>query len=348
MAAYTTIDDPGLYFNTIIWTGSSDTAGRAFTGVGFEPDLVWQKIRNDTYNHKLYDSVRGAGNDKELMTDTWGPEGASSAETYGYLSSFDADGFTTTAGTSGSAGNLHWNQNTYKFVAWNWKESADAGFDIISFTGTGSARTVSHSLSAVPKLIIVKTRSTDEYDWLVYHGANTSAPETDALRLGQDGDTNNTDDDASYWNDTAPTSSVFTVGTSGYSNKNTDSMIAYAFAEKQGFSKFGGYTGNGNADGVFIYLGFKPAWFLCKNTQDDGDNWVLHDNKRNTFNVTDAGLAPNTASAEFTDVDMDFLSNGVKMRNNTGRSNGTSKTFIYAAFAETPFVNSNGVPCNAK
>ena len=343
MAAFTEIDDSGLYFNTIIWTGASDTAGRAFTGVGFEPDLVWQKIRNDTYNHKLLDSVRGAGNDKELLADTNGLEGASSAETYGYLSSFDADGFTTTAGTSGSAGNLHWNQNNNLFVAWNWKESATSGFDIVTATGTGSARNISHSLSAVPHWIISKEKSGSVNDWTIYHHQNTSAPETDNLILNE----TNATADVTAWNDTVPTSSVFSVGTTSTTNRTDSTYVYYLSSEKQGFSKFGSYTGNGNADGAFIYLGFKPAWFLCKNTQDTGDNWILHDNTRDPFNVTDAGTAPNTSAVEFTDVDMDFLSNGVKMRNNTGRAN-SAKTFVYMAFAESPFVNSNGVPTNAR
>jgi len=343
MAAFTEIDDPGLYFNTIIWTGASDTAGRAFTGVGFQPDLVWQKIRNDTYNHKLLDSVRGAGNDKELLADTNGLEGASSAETYGYLSSFDADGFTTTAGTSGSAGNLHWNQNNNLFVAWNWKESATAGFGIETWTGDGNTnRDVAHNMSATPNVAIIKRRDSAN-SWIVYHHANTSAPLTDYLYLDT---TDATSDASGAWIGVDGTN-VELVQVFSATNTNTATYVGYFFAEKQGFSKFGKYTGNGNADGAFIYLGFRPAWFLCKNTQDTGDNWILHDNKRDPFNVTDAGTAPNTSAVEFTDVDMDFLSNGVKMRNNTGRAN-SAKTFVYMAFAEAPFVNSNGVPCNAR
>ena len=346
MAAYTTIDDPGLYFNTIIWTGTSNTANRAFTGVGFQPDAVWNTIRDDVYHNNIFDSVRGAGADKELITDTNALEGGGDASEFGYLSAFDADGFSTTAGTGTGSGirNLEYNQSGNTFVAWCWKESATAGFDITTATGTGSAKTISHSLSAVPHVMISKEKTGSVNDWTVYHHKLTSAPETDSIILNE---TNATADQNTHWNDTAPTSSVFTVGTGSVVNRTDSTYVYYLFSEKQGYSKFGGYTGNGNADGEFIYLGFRPAFFLCKNYQDAGDDWILHDNKRDPHNVTDAGWAPNSSAVEFTDVDMDFLSNGVKMRNNTGRAN-SAKTFVYMAFAEAPFVNSNGVPCNAR
>jgi hypothetical protein len=226
-------------------------------------------------------------------------------------------------------------------VSWNWKESADAGFDIVAYTGNGSNRTISHNLGAVPKMMIVKERD-NANDWKVYHHSIGNGK---SLRL----DTTAAEgDDSTAWNSTTPTSSVFSVGTSNAVNRNGGGIIAYLFAEKKGYSKFGSYTGNNNSNGTFIYLGFKPAFFICKNYQDAGDNWILHDNKRDTFNVTDNGLAPNSNTAEFTDVDMDFLSNGVKMRNVTGRAN-SAKTFIYMAFAENPFVTgSSGIPATAR
>ena len=332
MAAYTTIDDPEAYFQIELYTGTGSSHAITFDGdTDMQPDLVWIKARDDAESHNLYDAVRGTT--KHIETDTDQVENTEATS----LTAFGSDGFTVGAYSS-------INNTDGLYVAWNWKESATAGFDIVSYTGNGTDDTdISHNLSAVPHVIMVKNL-TEAYGWNVYHHKNTSAPETDVLSLDT---TAATYDTANSWSDEAPTSSVFTLGGGNGVNKNTNAMIAYLWSEKQGFSKFGSYTGNGNADGVFIYLGFKPAWFLCKNTQDAGDNWILHDNKRDTFNVTDNGLAPNSNEVEFTDVDMDFLSNGVKMRNNTGRAN-SAKTFLYMAFAEAPFVNSNGVPCNAR
>ncbi len=330
--AYTTIDNPELYFQTKIYTGDgNDDRDIVFdvTDTSMQPNMLWSARRDSGDNISLYDSVRGDG--KEFRT----AESAGEYDRSDNIQALNSNGFQV-----GTDGQVNADGGTY--VSWAWKESADAGFDMVAYTGNQTARTISHSLSAVPHWMIIKNRS--NYSFQVYHHKNTSAPETEIMYLNT---TAATSDSNVEWNDTAPTSSVFTVGTDVGVNQTSQSHIAYLWSEKQGFSKFGSYTGNGNADGEFIYLGFKPAWFLCKNTQDAGDNWIVHDNKRDTFNVTDAGLAPNTASAEFTDVDMDFLSNGVKMRNNTGRAN-SAKTFIYMAFAESPFVNSNGVPNNAR
>ena len=330
--AYTTIDNPELYFQTKIYTGDgNDDRDIVFdvTDTSMQPNMIWSARRDSGDNISLYDSVRGDG--KEFRT----AESAGEYDRSDNIQALNSNGFQV-----GTDGQVNADGGTY--VSWAWKESADAGFDMVAYTGNQTARTISHSLSAVPHWMIIKNRS--NYSFQVYHHKNTSAPETEIMYLNT---TAATSDSNVEWNDTAPTSSVFTVGTDVGVNQTSQSHIAYLWSEKQGYSKFGSYTGNGNADGEFIYLGFKPAWFLCKNTQDAGDNWIVHDNKRDTFNVTDAGLAPNTASAEFTDVDMDFLSNGVKMRNNTGRAN-SAKTFIYMAFAESPFVNSNGVPNNAR
>ena len=324
--AYTDIDKPSDYFNTVLYTGNG--SGQTISGVGFQPDFNWTKCRTATQSHVLTNSVSGVT--KTLFTN------ATQAETTltNGLTSFNSDGYAF-------GDSALWTDNTKTFASWNWKKTADAGFDIVSYTGNGSNRTISHNLGAVPKMMIVKERD-NANDWKVYHHSIGNGK---SLRL----DTTAAEgDDSTAWNSTTPTSSVFSVGTSNAVNRNGGGIIAYLFAEKKGYSKFGSYTGNNNSNGTFIYLGFKPAFFICKNYQDAGDNWILHDNKRDTFNVTDNGLAPNSNTAEFTDVDMDFLSNGVKMRNVTGRAN-SAKTFIYMAFAENPFVTgSSGIPATAR
>ena len=334
MAAYTTIDNPELYFQVKAYTGDgNDDRNIVFdvTDTSMQPNMLWSARRDSGDNISLYDSVRGDG--KEHRT----AESAAEYDRSDNIQALNSNGFQV-----GTDGQVNASGGTY--VSWAWKESATAGFDMVAYTGNGSARTISHSLSAVPHYMIHKGRS-NTYSWGVYHHKLSPSDERN-LNLNTTGAAN-VDDGGVYYNSTDPTSSVFSVGTNVGYNENTATYVAYLWSEKQGFSKFGIYRGNGNADGTFIYLGFKPAWFMCKNYQDSGDNWIVHDNKRDTFNVTDAGLAPNTASAEFTDVDMDFLSNGVKMRNNTGRAN-SAKTFVYMAFAESPFVNSNGVPNNAR
>ena len=331
MAAYTTIDNPELYFQAKTYTGNG-SAGHAITLDGSEdmqPDLVWIKQR-DSRDHFLFNSVVGAT--KYLASNLTQTE-QTDANT---MTGFNSNGFTLGNGVG-------CNENTDTHVAWCWKESATAGFDIVLYSGNGTAgNTFSHSLSAVPHLIFCKIRNAEVADWYTY---NASLGNTKNIYLNTTGAVSTS---TLWWNATTPTSSVVTLGDQTGNNGNARNFVAYLFAPKQGYSAMGSYTGNGDAsDGAFIYLGFKPAFFLCKNYQDSGDNWILHDNKRNTFNVTDEGLAPNDSGAEFTDVDMDFLSNGVKMRNNTGRANA-AKTFIYIAFAESPFVNSNGVPNNAR
>ena len=356
--AYTTIDNPELYFQSVLWNGNSSTQAITLGGEeDMSPNMVWIKSRNNTGtnnvgNHRNYDSVRGV--EKLLYANLTNAE----ADQSDGLTAFGSNGFTL-----GNDANSNATNGTY--VAWCWKAgtsftndasatsvgsidssgstSQSSGFSIVSWTGTGSAGTVAHNLGSVPEWYIIKNRG-DANNWAVYHQKSNSNPEQYALYL--DG-TSAATDDSGLANDTAPTSTVFSLTNGNYGNQSSHTYIGYCFSEVQGFSKFGSYTGNGDADGGFIYLGFRPAWFMCKNYQDAGDNWIVHDNKRDTFNVTDNGLAPNSAEAEFTDVDMDFLSNGVKMRNNTGRAN-SAKTFIYMAFAESPFVNSNGVPNNAR
>ena len=336
--AYTTIDDPEAYFQTVIYTGNG-SANLAITLPGdtdMQPDLVWIKNRDSGDDgHCLFDAVRGAT--EVLASDSTAAE----SDDDDTLDSFASDGFQVDA-------DIKVNTNTEKYVAWCWKESATSGFDIVSYTGTGSAKTESHSLSAVPHVIICKNR-TDADSWRVYHHKNTSAPETDHLILDESGATA---DDATTWNDTAPTSSVFSVGDGDQTNENTDSFISYHWTSKQGFNKFGSYTGNGNDDGPFVYTGFKPAWVLVKNTAL-AENWHLVDNKINPFNPMDTNLFPNlnnavgTSSGD-TGYDIDMLSNGFKVRTSDSTFNTNGNEYIYMAFAESPFVSSNGVPNNAR
>jgi len=364
--AYTTIDKPTDYFETLLWTGNGNTP-RTFTGLDFAPNMTWSKRRDDAAGHNLLDTVRGAGVDSELCPSTNGIEGSNNANTYGYLSAFTSDGFTVTAGSSDNA---YWNNNTATYVSWNWKAGTSfsndasatsvgsidsagsvnttAGFSIIGYSGAGdgtasSAQTVAHGLGVAPTVIIVKNRA-DSTNWYTYHHKNTAAPATDVLYLNL---TNATGDDNGPWNDVAPSSSVFTVGGDNGTNGNGDNMIAYCLAEKKGYSKFGTYTGNGNADGTFVYTGFKPSFVMNKKTDGTMD-WHIWDNKRNSFNVIDKLLYPNLNNAEDTLTSLDFVSNGFKIRDNRNFLNTSGSPYIFIAFAENPFVNSNGIPNNAR
>ena len=346
--AYTTIDDPGLFFNIKLYTGNSGT--QTLTGVGFQPNLTWIKQRSDNTDNTLYDSVRGAT--YRIRSNSTATEATDVG-----LTAWNSDGFNI-----GNHDSTNLNNGTY--VGWNWKAetafsndasatsvgsidsagsvNTTAGFSIITYTGTGSNATVAHGLGAVPNVIIVKGRNTAE-GWIVYHGANTSAPATDYLRL----DTNAaTVDAADIWNDTSPTSSVFSIGDSGKVN-DTKNYVAYCFAEKQGYSKFGSYKGNANADGTFVYLGFKPAYILLHRTEGD-EPWVIKDNKRVPINtgVDSDTLFASANTAESNRDAMDFLSNGFKCRD--GGAPANSGSYVYLAFAESPFVTSKGVPATAK
>ena len=333
--AYTSIDNPELYFQVELWTGTGSENARTLDGdENMQPDFVWIKRRSTSDSHTLYDSVRGVTD--YLISNATDAE-ATNAQT---LKSFDSDGFTL-----GTANEV--NKSSDTFVAWCWKESADAGFDIVTYTGNGSARTISHSLSAVPKYYVVKQRNSTG-GWIVYHVGNTSSPETDYLRGDK---TDSTVDDAIF-NDTAPTSSVFSVGTNAPVNGSDDTYVTYLFAEKQGYSKFGSYTGNGSTDGPMIYLGFRPAMFIIKRTNAT-EQWEIVDNKRNTVNPVNDMLVPNgtdaeTAATTSNRIYCDFLSNGVKMRSTASSANEDGGEFIFLAFAEAPFVNSNGVPVQAR
>ena len=332
MATYVAeaLNNPGLFFNTVLYTGNAGTLN--VTGVGFEPDWVWIKNRSITADWKAFDSVRGAT--KALI-----PNDAVAEITQSGLDSFDSDGFTL-------GSHVGCNGNDNSIASWNWKESATAGFDMVSYTGDGnSARTIAHSLSAVPSFLVYKNiASTDS--WNVQHDGLTSYDYY--VRFNSTGAQNNDVDVGP----TAPTSSVVTVGSHEQQNEDGEAFILYAFAAKQGLSKFGFYTGNGNADGTFVYTGFRPAMVIFKDI-DGTNSWRIGDTKRiDAQGGNGQGIYsfPNTSAVEqdATTRACDYLSNGFKIRHNDGSMNGSGVTYIYAAFAEAPFVNSNGVPCNAR
>jgi len=354
--AYTTINDPTKYFNNILYSPGGATS---VVGAGFQPDLVWIKSRTNATNHNMYDSSRGQT--KRLYPNEEDPEDTVSSVT------LDSDGFSFGAPGSSGVGDINVTGKTY--TSWNWKcnggtketavsESGNnpahqrqtnttAGFSIITSTGTGGAGTIQHGLGAVPHFIISKGRS-NSGGWVVYHHKNTSAPETDALNLSSNAATS---DSAVWFNDTAPTSSVFTLGTTNDVNGDARTYVHYVFTPIQGYSKFGGYTGNGNANGNFVYLGFKPAWLMIKRTGGT-ESWFMIDDAREPYNPlgTASVLQANVTAVETTGTDkyLDFLSNGFKCRAVTGYHNDPNEDYIYAAFAESPFVTSNGSPTNAR
>ena len=345
--AYTTIDDPTSFFNTVLYTGNG-TTDHAITGVGFQPDWTWLKKRNNADDNILSDVVRGAT--KYLISNSTAVEG-----TYAEgFKSFDSDGFTL-----GNANNT--NQNTHTFVAWNWKAGGSAssnsngditssvsanttsGFSIVSYTGTGSVATIGHGLGVAPKLIIVKTRSYSSQAWPVDVRA------VDGILYLNETGAKGSYGNSSPFPTTAPTASVFSVGSPENTNASSATYIAYCFSEVKGYSKIGSYTGNGNANGTFVYTGFRPAWILLKQSSTSGAGWRIHDTKRGiSGNPEDETLYASANNAESTGRDVDFLSNGFKLRTDSGDGNSSGATYIYLAFAESPFVNSNGIPTNAR
>ena len=347
--AYTTINKSTDYFNTKLWSGNGND-NTSITGVGFQPDLSWVKARDKVENGLFTDAVRG-GN-KQIYSNL------SSAETSdgNKLKSFNADGFTI--GTSDVV-----NNSISNYVAWNWlgangtaantdgdiastvSANTTSGFSIVSYTGNATAgATIGHGLGSVPKFAIFKRRNSSG-NWQVYHH---SIGNTDVLKL------NGTDaklDDNTFLNDTSPSSSLITLGGGGLVNGNGDTHICYAFAEKQGYSKFGSYTGNGNADGTFVYTGFKPAFVLAKKTNEQYTSWIMLDNKRLTsFNPIEVRMFANLSSAE-DDINTsycDLVSNGFKIRKDDNNINDANDTYIYMAFAAAPLVGTNNVAANAR
>jgi hypothetical protein len=353
--AYTTIDKPTDYFNTVLYTGNGST--NAVTGVGFSPNFVWIKERNSTSSHSVSDTIRGTT--KRLNTDLTVAEETLS----GVMTSFDSDGF-----TNGADNGVNESGKTY--VSWNWLAGVDAGssntdgsitstvsanttagFSIVSYTGTGANATVGHELGSLPGMVIVKGRNTTATNhWFVFHKNSQSSYSASGSAILLLNETNAVDTIGvgGVWNNTSPTSSVFNIGTENGVNESGKDFIAYCFAEKKGYSKFGSYTGNGSTDGTYVHLGFKPAFVIIKRTNTT-TNWIMLDNKRNPFNVVNKVITPNRNNAEFETTTFDALSNGFKAKEADVGNNGSGDTYIYMAFAESPFVNSAGaVPTNAR
>ena len=349
--AYTNIDDPSAHFQTLLWTGN-DVDGRALTNDGnsdLQPDLVWLKNRNVGYNHFLQDSSRGTSVYLSSNTTTGDTTWTNLVE------SFDTNGFTV-----GDDGSQVPNHTGNTFVGWQWKANGgttasnsdgsitstvqanqDAGFSIVQYTGTGSAATIGHGLGVAPAMYIVKNRDQTGTNWTIFHKNLTS--NAYSLYFNTAAQSNS----VGYWNGTSPTSTVFSIkNTSGDVNTNTEDYVAYCFAEKQGYSKFGKYVGNGNTNGPFVYTGFKPAVIIHKSITTT-KNWGIITG--GTFeNEIDARLNPNLSAAEGTGTMVDFLSNGFKWRTTNGTANTNGTTYIYMAFAENPFTTSTGIPTTAR
>jgi len=368
--AYSSITKPTDYFNTKLYTGNGSTQN--ITGVGFQPDWTWIKARaasgtgND--NHSVCDIVRTKGSYgypsiyTNLTSAEYNP--ASGNEV---ITDFISDGFAL-----GGNENSNYNSNTY--VSWNWKAGGSgssntdgsitstvsanqtAGFSIVKYTGTGSGATIGHGLNSELGMLIVKKFESGGQagNWTIWHKGLTSPQHDEVIFLNSTGGEADVSNDT-YWNGANPTLSVFSVNTNENLNENTYDYIAYCFAEKKGYSKFGSYTGNGNADGPFIYLGFKPKYFLLKNATassgSSGQHWQIADTVRHPENPVDANLIAESNSPDGNTWSIkDFLSNGVKIRGTNFAMNTSGDTYIYMAFAEEPLVANvgQGIPATAR
>ena len=364
--AYTTIDDPSAYFQTLLYSGNA-TGSRALTNTGnsdLQPDWVWIKERTSTSAHKLLDSTRG-------VSLALGSNTTNADESFAFLSSFDSDGFTigTSDGSTNASGD--------DYVAWQWKANGGtttsqtgsdidsvtqanttSKFAIITYTGASNADSdsdnnsgaywrVKHGLGSTPKLAIFKNRS-NAAGWYVWHHKLGGTQDQKTLQL-QSNNAVGTESDILFGN-TDWSSTEFEIGAWNVVNRDSQTYVAYMFDEVQGYSKFGSYTGNNNADGTFVYTGFKPAWLMLKNYDDSGStaNWYMFDNKRDTDNVVQNIIHPNANDAASDSAVCDFLSNGFKFRTADNAWNGNGDDYIYMAFAESPFVSSEGVPTTAR
>lgn len=304
---------------TYTGNAAARSLSNAVNNVSFQPDLVWIKSRTPgVTNHALFDSSRGVT--KYLSSNTTTAETTLAQS----LTAFNADGFSL--GTDTTLVNASANS----YVAWQWKESITAGFDIVTYTGNGANRTIAHNLGVAPAMVIVKRYDAPNTgNWQIRH---RSIAATDSIQLNA---TSAAAAAATVWNSTAPTSSVFSVGTSTDVNATGGTYAAYCFAEIAGFSKFNSYTGNGSADGPFVFCGFRPRFVMVKRT-DVANNWFIYDSSRNSFNVVGQRLVPDAASEEVTLDAFDFTSNGFKLRTSDAGRNATGGTYIFATFAEVP------------
>ena len=341
--AYTTINKSTDHFFTKLWSGTN--SGETISGIPFQPDFNWTKQRTGTQDHVVVDAVRGV--QKTFFTNA---EDAEYTLSDG-ITAWTSDGFTH--GT-----NNRYCEASNTFASWSWKANGagssnsdgsitstvsantTSGFSIVKFTGTGANATIGHGLGVAPKMILVKTTGTGS--WIVYHKGMGA---TKNLLLDA---TNAEATVSTMWNDTAPTSSVFSVGSNGATNGNGATMMAYCFADVSGYSKMGSYTGNGNADGTFIYTGFKPNFVITKKVSGTAD-WMIRDNKRD-FNGQWRDLYANNTNAETSpdsNTQSELLSNGFKLRMSHSNHNESGGTYIYIAFGQT-MVGSNNVPCTAR
>jgi len=356
-----TIKDGGKHFNTVLYTGNGGT--QSITGVGFQPDFTWIKIRSQATNHVLQDAVRGAF--RYLSSNNNLSENTNSQ--IDFFSSFNSDGFTVKYQASNGFNYWETNLSGNTYAAWNWKAGGtgssntagsitstvsanpSAGFSIITYTGTGSNGSVGHGLGVQPKFVLFKSRNTSSRNWRVYHHKlvveNPSFPAAGALYL----DTNNAADGA-HSDFTAASATVLNLssGAGSLTNESGVTYVAYCFSEVEGYSKFGSYTGNGSSDGPFVALNFRPAWVLIKQTNSTGD-WYLLDSTRASYNPAEPQVNPNSSAAETSYTGWgDLLSNGFKVRRTDSAWNGSGSTYIYAAFAENPFGGSNVSPATAR
>jgi hypothetical protein len=313
------INKPDEYFNTVLYTGNGST--QSITGVGFQPDFIWNKQRNGTNSHYLFNAITGTG--KFLKSNSTDAEGTNTDT----VTSFDSDGFTlgSAAGNNGSGNTM---------VSWNWlangsgssntdgsitstvSASTTSGFSIVTYTGTGANNTVGHGLGVTPSMFIVKERGASGEGWFTYH---KSIGATKYIMLQS---TNASATSSTLFQNTEPTSSVFSVGVDAGTNGSTKTYVAYCFAEKKGFSKFGSYTGNDSTDGPFVYTGFRPKYVMIKSSTA-AQAWYVYDSVRNTYNLTNLILLPNASSAESTasSAVIDIVSNGFKLRGTTAGVN---------------------------
>jgi len=337
---------PNDHFNTKLYSGTGSS--NALTGVGFQPDLVWIKCRTDAQNHALYDAVRGV--QKKISSSSTAAEATATTE----LSAFGSDGFTVL--TDGQV-----NASGQTYASWNWKANGagsantdgstnttstsantTTGISIMKYGGTGSSATIGHGLGATPKVLFFKQLDGTE-SWRMWH-RNAPNYSTKALALNL----SSAEFSQSNWVGTVNNSTI-ALGADGSINLNAKNYICYAFAEKKGFSKIGSWTGNGNADGSFIYTGFKPAFIISKNA-DRNENWLIHDNKRGPINVNQNRINPNDSGVESSAsyFNLDFLSNGFKIRSTDTALNQSGEVYVFMAFAAEPLVASNGTPATAR
>ena len=350
---------PNENFNVSKWSGN-DTA-RSITGVGYQPDYTWVKdMTGDGYNGTMYDSVRGAGADKELIVDNDNAEGAGNSATYGYVSAFVSDGFSL---GEGSSNDDYVNKTGHDYVCWNFRAgttsgittdgsttitptgysfNSTSGFSIIQYGGNStSGAGFPHGLGVAPTAVIVKKTSGADR-WCVYH---KSLGNTKYLQLNQnDGPAT----ESAMWNNTSPTATNVILGNSDYCNDTGATYIAYCFTDKLGGQKFGSYVGNGNTDGSFIVTGFRPAMVIIKRADASAQNWVQIDDRRPGYQYNNAALFPNSNTNEDSGAYMNLFSNGFKVIDNDNIINGGGDDYIYLAFARYPIVSSNDVPTVAR